>query len=437
MSDDTTPSGRMRTRDSAKIKIKGKWTAIPNRLFIDQRLSRDARLLGCLLFMHAGNSGKAFPSQEEIAAELSFTAQVPVTDQDGKPIKNAAGKPITQDARREITVRSIQRWLSELRAAGWIDWRQTMRNNEYTLLDPSENDGDSDTESNDSSLNTALKGTTAVSPRATEGSPSNATAGSPRATEVSWWNTTEGSPSNTTEVSSPTTPLSHSSSYKDSSILDSSSLEAHADDDEHFSRGNRFATPAAPLHTETSRYLAEQGISTALEFRDLPLFLAERTWHNVMGRDSNATPGAVVIALRAIAAARAATPPEPDAEALDDDFSAVDAEALDDTAVVPALPTLPTAARAVGEQNQRLNRLWQDAKQVIESKLPDSEFDAWLRNTALLSLNGGVATIGVATLFQKEGLENCYLAPIRRTLGDLVGFPVQATIVVYPTERSG
>jgi hypothetical protein len=53
MSDDTTASGRMRNRapDSARINIKGKWTAIPNRMLADQRLSRDARLLGCLLFL--------------------------------------------------------------------------------------------------------------------------------------------------------------------------------------------------------------------------------------------------------------------------------------------------------------------------------------------------------------------------------------------------
>ena len=92
----------------SKITIKGAWTAIPNKLLKDDRLSRDARLLGCMLYMHAGNRGVAFPSQDVLAEEL------------------------------QTSVRSVQRWLTELRNAGWIAWRQTLRNNEYTLLDTTE-----------------------------------------------------------------------------------------------------------------------------------------------------------------------------------------------------------------------------------------------------------------------------------------------------------
>src|SRR5689334_17962032 len=120
---DTTGSARRRKPDSAKIKIKGAWTAIPNKLLKDHRLSRDARLLGCLIFMHAGNSGIAFPSQEELANELSFTAKVITTDPETKD------KHTTYEE-RQITVRSVQRWLTELREAGWLTWRQTLRNNE-------------------------------------------------------------------------------------------------------------------------------------------------------------------------------------------------------------------------------------------------------------------------------------------------------------------
>jgi hypothetical protein len=423
MADDTTPPGRMRGRtpDSAKIKIKGKWTAIPNRMLTDQRLSRDARLLGCLLFMHAGNSGKTFPSQEELAAEMSFTAQVAVTDEQGKTQKDADGRLITQEARRDITTRSIQRWLSELRAAGWLDWRQTMRNNEYTLLDPGESDGVTTTTSSDASLNIGLNGATAVSHEATEGSHEDATEGSHGATPVSRWNTTEGSPSNatersgsdttegssdTTEGSSPLIAVSQSSSYKDSLILDSSSRKRTIDDDEGTSP-----------HTESSRYLAEKGVSVALEFRDLPLPIIERTWHDVMGRDNSATPGAVVIALRSIAAARAAAPPP--AAVVDDDE-------------LP--PPAPPTARAVGAQDQRMVQLWQATMEKLQARLPGPEFDAWLHDTALLNLDGGVATILVSTAFHKESLENRYLAPIRRALGELLGAPVQARVVFAPPD---
>ena len=64
-SSDRTEAGtarrRSRDRSSIKIKIAGAWTASPNRLLKDTRLSRDARLLGALMFLHAANSGTAFP----------------------------------------------------------------------------------------------------------------------------------------------------------------------------------------------------------------------------------------------------------------------------------------------------------------------------------------------------------------------------------------
>ncbi|MBX0330498.1 hypothetical protein K2Z83_22850 [Oscillochloris sp. ZM17-4] len=433
MSDDTTPSGRarLRTPDSAKIKIKGRWTAIPNRMLLDQRLSRDARILGCLLFMHAGNSGKAFPSQEELAAELSFTAQTPVTDANGKTVKDADGRPVTEEVRRDITIRSIQRWLNELREAGWLDWRQTMRNNEYILLDPDESGEHVAPDPSASSLRN-------TSPRAkkhvfatTAVSPSNTTEGSPGATAVSPSNTTEGSPgatllspSNTTEGSPGATAVSYSSSYRDSLMLDSSSEESFVDDGTS-SHAVVVDSLTATLHTESSRYLAEKAISAALEFRDLPLYLVERTWHDVMGRDPGATPGAVVLALRAIAAARAAAPPPiPDADDLEDDAH-----------VLPRANEATVMTPVIDEHAQRMNQLWQTAMSALQTQLPRPEIDTWLRNTTLLTMDNGIATISAVTAFQKEGLENRYLAPIRRALGAIIGAPIQARVVLGAPEH--
>jgi chromosomal replication initiator protein len=58
------------------------------------------------------------------------------------------------------------------------------------------------------------------------------------------------------------------------------------------------------------------------------------------------------------------------------------------------------------------------------------EFNTWLRRTALLSLEQGVATIGTPSAFYKEGLENRYTVPLRETLSDVVGFPVQVRVVI-------
>ena len=58
------------------------------------------------------------------------------------------------------------------------------------------------------------------------------------------------------------------------------------------------------------------------------------------------------------------------------------------------------------------------------------EFDTWLRGTTLLALDENTATVGTTSPFHKEGLENRYLAPVRRSLGDVVGYPVQVRIVI-------
>ncbi len=81
-----------------------------------------------------------------------------------------------------------------------------------------------------------------------------------------------------------------------------------------------------------------------------------------------------------------------------------------------------------------LTQIWQAALGTIQLQTSRQEFDTWLRSTALLSLDSGTATIGTISPFHKEGLENRYMAPVRRSLGDVVGFPVQVRIVIAPSQ---
>lgn len=83
-----------------------------------------------------------------------------------------------------------------------------------------------------------------------------------------------------------------------------------------------------------------------------------------------------------------------------------------------------------------LTQIWQAALGTIQMQTSRHEFDTWLRGTALLSLEGGTATIGTISPFHKEGLENRYMVPVRRSLGDVVGFPVQVRVVIAPNQVS-
>lgn len=60
------------------------------------------------------------------------------------------------------------------------------------------------------------------------------------------------------------------------------------------------------------------------------------------------------------------------------------------------------------------------------------EFETWLDGTKLLSLDSGIATIGTPSPFLKEGLENRYMAPLRRSIEGVVGYAVQLQIVIAP-----
>jgi hypothetical protein len=106
--------------DTRRIALNEPWTAVPNRLLQDARLSRSARLLYCVLLMFAGNSGEAFPSQRRLAQAL------------GRMAANGA-------TARPASLRSVQRWLHELRVAGWLTWRRSSSGgNVYTLATASD-----------------------------------------------------------------------------------------------------------------------------------------------------------------------------------------------------------------------------------------------------------------------------------------------------------
>lgn len=77
-----------------------------------------------------------------------------------------------------------------------------------------------------------------------------------------------------------------------------------------------------------------------------------------------------------------------------------------------------------------LTQIWQAALGTIQLQTSRQEFDTWLKNTSLLALDAGTATVGTISPFHKEGLENRFLAPVRRSLGDVVGYPVQVRIVI-------
>ncbi|NNJ10936.1 chromosomal replication initiator protein DnaA [Chloroflexales bacterium ZM16-3] len=77
-----------------------------------------------------------------------------------------------------------------------------------------------------------------------------------------------------------------------------------------------------------------------------------------------------------------------------------------------------------------LTQIWQAALGTIQLQTSRQDYETWLRGTALLALDGGLATVGTTSAFHKEGLENRFMAPVRRSLGDVVGYPVQVRVII-------
>ena len=433
MDHDTTPSQAgasvRRSPDKVRVRIKSPWTAVPNVLLQDQRISRDARLLGCLMFLHAGNKEKAFPSQEMLAAEMSHGV-IEVTKDE------ATGKNREVETLRCVSIRSVQRWLTELKKAGWLDWRQTTRNNQYTVLEPEETlplSAVSFINSDSQSLNDDLTGATAVSPSVAPSHDPAAAIILTGATAVSSSTTTQGSPQ-ATQGSPQATQGSPSPIYRDLLVIDSSSSDAQSpqhtgdggDGAASHQRNGRTKT-AATAHTATSSWLGERGVNAAKEFCDLPLGEVQQVYRDIKQRQPDASPGTITNALRAYVARRA----------IEEAQKAQDAQevarAIGDVPPLAAPEPVPPAPAFVRPIETDSAALWSLALDDLRIQMPRTTFETTFRPVTL-ALNGDVATLAVPTQQAKERLE-AHSGAVRAALSEATGNAMQVRIVIAAKGR--
>ena len=68
--------------------------------------------------------------------------------------------------------------------------------------------------------------------------------------------------------------------------------------------------------------------------------------------------------------------------------------------------------------------LWSQALEMLRLQTSQDIFEAWIPQTQLLSLNDGMAVIGVPNPQTQEMLQRRLNRPIQRTLEDLLGRPL-------------
>ncbi len=92
----------------------------------------------------------------------------------------------------------------------------------------------------------------------------------------------------------------------------------------------------------------------------------------------------------------------------------------------PVPPTMPTLththaplAAALGAGHRAPKELWDDALVNIELSVSPANFKTWFKDTRLLSLEAGTASLGVPSIFARDWLADKFNGLIMRTLRDL------------------
>lgn len=91
--------------------------------------------------------------------------------------------------------------------------------------------------------------------------------------------------------------------------------------------------------------------------------------------------------------------------------------------------SVPTVAASAGGHDP-LCSVWTPALGVLERSVPVLEFEAWLKPTKLLLLEGDQAVIGVPNVFARDRLQLDYVEQVRAALQTVVGQTVQVQFVI-------
>lgn len=80
----------------------------------------------------------------------------------------------------------------------------------------------------------------------------------------------------------------------------------------------------------------------------------------------------------------------------------------------------PTSTKSIVQTEQiDVKQLWNDALVKIELSITTANFKTWFRDTYIISLEDGTATIGVPSVFVKDWLQDKFQTMILKTLRDL------------------
>jgi len=82
----------------------------------------------------------------------------------------------------------------------------------------------------------------------------------------------------------------------------------------------------------------------------------------------------------------------------------------------------------------RPDQIWSAVQEELRFQLAKPSYETWLKNTSLLSAEGGIFRIGVPSKLAKDWLEDRFAGLIQETLQAVTGGEVEVDFVVSPTD---
>src|SRR5438046_3347255 len=89
--------------------------------------------------------------------------------------------------------------------------------------------------------------------------------------------------------------------------------------------------------------------------------------------------------------------------------------------------------RGGGGVNQ--DQIWSQVQEELRFQLAKRTYDMWLKNTSVVSADGGTFRIGVPSKLAKDWLEDRFSGLIQETLQAVTGSEVDVDFVIAPSEH--
>src|SRR5256886_4994663 len=89
--------------------------------------------------------------------------------------------------------------------------------------------------------------------------------------------------------------------------------------------------------------------------------------------------------------------------------------------------------RGGGGVNQ--DQIWSQVQEELRFQLAKRTYDMWLKNTSVVSADGGTFRIGVPSKLAKDWLEDRFSGLIQETLQAVTGAEVDIDFVIAPSEH--